>query len=196
MFFDFLILFLVLSGIAVSLIYCLITGISPVSSTCKSRKEMINSVPRNQEGYIYELGAGWGALAFPVARRCPKATVVAYELSPIPWLFMKIRAIIFRPRNLILKRRNFLKDDLSKASLILCYLYPQAMVKLSPKLATELKPTTQIICNTFELPAWIPSVVANLEDVMCPQIFYYKLETAFSSAKELLDVLANLSCLL
>jgi hypothetical protein len=193
MFFDYLILVLVLIGVTVSLVYCLITGISPVSSTWKSRKEMIKSVSRAQEGYIYELGAGWGALAFPVAKRCPKATVVAYELSPVPWLFMKIRATLFGPRNLVLKRRNFLKDDLSKAALILCYLHPQAMAKLSPKLATELAPTTQIICNTFELPAWVPSVVANLEDVMCPQIFYYRLETAFSSVKELLEVLASLS---
>jgi len=196
MFFDYLILVLVVCGGAVSLIYYLITGISPVSSTFKSRKKIINSVSSDQEGYIYELGAGWGALAFPVARRCPNATVVAYELSPFPWMFMKIRAAIFGPRNLRLIRRNFLKDDLSKAAVILCYLYPQAMEKLSPKLAQELHAGTQIICNTFELPAWIPTVVANIEDLMCPQIFYYKLESAFSSVKELLDTLSSMSSLM
>ena len=63
MFFDYLILALVLTGVTVSLVYCLITGISPVSSTWKSRKKMIKSVSRDQDGYIYELGAGWGALA-------------------------------------------------------------------------------------------------------------------------------------
>ena len=196
MFFDYLILVFVLSGVAISLVYCLITGISPVSSTRKSRKKMIKTISRGQDGYIYELGAGWGALAFPVAKRCPRATVIAYELSPIPWLFMKLRATVFGPQNLVLKRRNFLKDDLSRASLILCYLYPQAMTKLSAKLAKELEPKTQVICNTFELPAWVPSAVANLEDVICPQIFFYKLETAFSSVRELLDILGNLSCLL
>ena len=196
MFFDYLILVFVLSGIVVSLIYCLITGISPVSSTFKSRRKIINSVSSDQDGYIYELGAGWGALAFPVARRCPNATVVAYELSPFPWMFMKIRGAILGPRNLRLIRRNFLKDDLSKAAVILCYLHPQAMEKLSPKLARELHAGTQVICNTFELPAWIPTMVANLEDLMCPQIFYYKLESAFSSTKELLDTLSTMSSLM
>lgn len=193
MFFDYFILVLVLGGIAVSLLYCLITGISPVSSTFKSRKKIINSVSPDQEGYIYELGAGWGALAFPVARRCPNAKVVAYELSPIPWLFMKIRSIFFGPRNLRLVRRNFLRDDLSKAALILCYLHPQAMIKLSPKLARELDASTRIICNTFELPAWTPTLVANLEDLMCPQIFYYKLESAFTSIQELLNMLSSMT---
>lgn len=192
MFFDYLILFLIIGGIAVSLAYCCITGISPVSSTLKSRKEIIKSISRDQTGYIYELGAGWGALAFPIARRCPKAKVVAYELSPVPWLFMKIRAMIFRQPNLRITRRNFLRDDLGKASLVVCYLYPGAMAKLSAKLAKELATGSRIISNTFELPAWTPSVIKNLEDIMCPQIFYYRFETAFSSVKELLNALAIL----
>jgi 16S rRNA A1518/A1519 N6-dimethyltransferase RsmA/KsgA/DIM1 with predicted DNA glycosylase/AP lyase activity len=141
MFFDYLILVLVISGIFVSLLYSLITGISPVSSTFGSRKRIIKSVSRDQQGYIYELGAGWGALAFPLARRCPEATVVAYELSPAPWIFMKIWALFFGPRNLEIVRRNFLKDDLAKASLVVCYLYPGAMTKLSSKLAQEFKPS-------------------------------------------------------
>ena len=70
MFIHYLILVLVLGGIAVSLVYCLVTGISPVSSTFKSRRKIINSVPKDQKGFVYELGAGWGALAFPLARRC------------------------------------------------------------------------------------------------------------------------------
>ena len=84
MFFDYLMLFLVLCAIVVSLLYTFINGISPVSSTFGSRKKIIGAIPSDQEGFIYELGAGWGAMAFPVACRCPKATVVAYELSPVP----------------------------------------------------------------------------------------------------------------
>ena len=178
MFFDYLILVLVISGIFVSLLYSLITGISPVSSTFGSRKRIIKSVSRDQQGYIYELGAGWGALAFPLARRCPEATVVAYELSPVPWIFMKTWALFFGPRNLEIVRRNFLKDDLAKASLVVCYLYPGAMTKLSSKLAQELKPSAEVISNTFEIPSWTPTVIQNLEDVMCPQIFHYKMKTA------------------
>ena len=192
MLFDYAILVLVLSAIAVSLLYTFITGISPVSSSFKSRKKIIRAVSPEQKGFIYELGAGWGAMAFPLARRCPDATIVAYELSPMPWLFLKLRALLFGPRNLEIVRRNFLKDNLAKASLVVCYLYPGAMEKLSAKLVWELKPSARVISNTFEIPAWTPSLIQNLDDVMCPQIFYYKMESAISSMHQLIDVLSIL----
>ncbi len=62
MFFDYLVLVLVVVGVLVSLLYSLITGISPVSSTFGSRKKIIKSASPDQQGFIYELGAGWGAL--------------------------------------------------------------------------------------------------------------------------------------
>ena len=194
MFFDYLVLVLVVVGVLVSLLYSLITGISPVSSTFGSRKKIIKSASPDQQGFIYELGAGWGALAFPLARRCPEATVVAYELSPAPWVFMKIRALIFGPRNLKIVRRNFLKDDLAKASLVVCYLYPGAMTKLSSKLALELKPSAKVISNTFEIPSWTPTLIQNLEDVMCPQIFHYKMKTAVTSIHQVIDILYTTIC--
>jgi len=190
MFFDYLLLALVLCGIFVSLLYSFITGISPVSSTFNSRKKIIKAISKEQEGFIYELGAGWGAVAFPLARRCPKATVVAYELSPMPWLFLKCRALLFGPSNLRILRRNFFKEDLAKASLVVCYLYPGAMMKLSSKLMIELKPSTKVISNTFEIPAWTPTLVQSLEDVMCPQIFHYKMDSAITSIHQFIDILA------
>jgi hypothetical protein len=187
--FDYLILVLVLCAIVLSLLYSFITGISPVSSTFKSRKKIIRAISPDQEGFIYELGAGWGAVAFPLARRCPEATVVAYELSPVPWLYLKVFALLFGPKNLIIRRRNFLKDNLSKASLVVCYLYPGAMVKLSSKLVMELKPGAKVISNTFEMPVWTPRLIQNLEDIMCPQIFHYELNSAITSIHQFIDIL-------
>ena len=129
-------------------------------------------------------------MAFPMARRCPEATVIAYELSPLPWLFMKIRALFFGQPNLQILRRNFLKDNLSQASLVVCYLYPGAMEKLSSKLVIELKPTARVISNTFEIPAWTPTAIQTLEDVMCPEIFYYKMDSAIISLHQFIDVVA------
>ena len=190
MFFDYLMLALVLGAIFVSLLYTLITGISPVSSTLKSRKKIIRAISPDQEGFIYELGAGWGAVAFPLARRCPEATVVAYELSPLPWCFLKIRALLLGPSNLMILRRNFLKDNLAKASLVICYLYPGAMKKLSSKLVIELQPSAKVISNTFEIPLWTPTLVQSLEDVMCPQIFHYEMGSAISSIHQFIDILS------
>ena len=192
MLFDYIILTAVIAGVFLSLLYSLITGISPVSSTLKSRRKIIQTVKSDQEGFIYELGAGWGALAFPLARRCPGATVVAYELSPVPWLFLKIRALFWGPRNLKIVRRNFLKDNLSEASLVVCYLYPGAMTRLSSKLARELKPDASVISNTFAIPAWTPTLIQNIEDVMCPHIYHYKLESAIGSIHKFIKISATM----
>jgi len=192
MFFDYLILVLVLGGIVVSLIYCLITGISPVSSTFKSSRSIISAVSPEQKGDICELGAGWGRLAFSLARRCPESRVLAYELSPVPWIFLKLRAFLFGPRNLEIVRRDFFKDDLSKASLVVCYLYPGAMTKLSTKLLQELKPGAEVISNAFEIPTWTPVAIKSLEDVMCPQVFYYKMDSAITSIHQFIDILTVL----
>ena len=192
MFFDYLLLVLVISGIFLCLYYSWLTGISPVSSTFKSRKKIIHAVSPDQKGLIYELGAGWGALAFPLAQRCPDSTVVAYELSPVPWMFLKLRIFLFGPRNLKVVRRNFLNDDLSKASLVICYLYPGAMAKLSSKLLMELKPNAKVISNTFEIPVWTPTAIQSFEDVMCPQIFHYRMESAITSIHQFIDILTTI----
>ena len=184
MFFDYTILVIVITSIALSLLYSLITGISPVSSTFQSRKKIVKAISPKQKGFIYELGADWGALAFPLARRCPESKVVAYELSPVPWIFLKLRAFFFGPRNLKIVRRNFLKEDMSKASLIVCYLYPGAMAKLSSKLVMELNPSAKVISNTFEIPNWTPTAIQSLEDVMCPQVFYYEMGSVMAGIQQ------------
>jgi predicted RNA methylase len=125
----------------------------------------------DQQGFIYELGADWGALAFPLAKHCPGATVVADELSPVPWIFLKLRALLSGPRNLKIVRCNFIKEDLSKAFLVVCCLYPGAMTVLSSKLVKELEPSTMVISNTFAVPAWTLFFIQSLEEVMCGRYF-------------------------
>ena len=102
----------------------------------------------------------------------------------MPWLFMKLRIFLCGPRNIRLVRRNFLNDDLSRASLIVCYLYPGAMEKLSSKLVMELKPSARVISNTFEIPSWTPTAIQRLEDVMCPEVFIYSMESAVTDLNQ------------
>jgi hypothetical protein len=99
---------------------------------------------------------------------------------------------MFGPWNLKLVRRDFLNDDLSKASLVVCYLYPGAMAKLSSKLVMELKPSAKVISNTFKIPSWTPSAIQNIEDVMCPQIFHYKMDSVIASIQQYIDIFSTL----
>jgi hypothetical protein len=73
LFFHIFFFSLFMTGLALTFIYCFITGISPVSSTWTSRKVILRLTDRNQKGIIRELGAGRGTLTSPLARRCRKA---------------------------------------------------------------------------------------------------------------------------
>ena len=75
-------------------VYSLRVGITPMPSSGAARRRIVELVPADLEGTILELGSGWGGLAVALARRFPAAQVVAYELSPVPWIVARIRAAI------------------------------------------------------------------------------------------------------
>ncbi|MCW9039595.1 MAG: class I SAM-dependent methyltransferase, partial [Rhodospirillales bacterium] len=109
MFFEYAFLVTVVIGVSVSLFYCAVTGISPIPSSAISRDCILDCMPDGFSGTVAELGAGWGSLAFPLAAAFPDAQILAYELSPVPWLFMHMRQIVFRRKNLTISRANFMK---------------------------------------------------------------------------------------
>jgi len=185
--FEYVLLGVVVSGVAVSLIYCVVTGISPIPSSSPSRAFILGDLlgecaPDLMGAAIGELGAGWGTMAFPLSARFPGTKVLAYELSPVPWLFMWLRQGLFRRRNLRIHRRNFLKEPLSGLSLVVCYLHSECLEKLRPKMEAELAPGTLVISNTFDIPGWEPDAVHKLDDSFCPQVYVYRVPGATLNA--------------
>lgn len=73
-----------------------------------------------------------------------------------------------------LKRQDFFSVRLDDASMIVCYLYPGAMRKLQSKLASELKPGTWIVSNTFAIPGWTPESVIDIGDIYHTKIYLYR----------------------
>lgn len=108
-------------------------GISPMPTLGKVKREVLALIPEDLEGEVHELGAGWGTLAWAVASRCPRAQVIAWERSPFPWLFCRLRQV-FQPRpNLTVRFGDFHRADLKAARLVLTYLWTGAMTRLGPK---------------------------------------------------------------
>ena len=94
----------VVVGAGASLVwFTLRTGISPMPSNRAQRDAILAAIGEAPEGPIYELGAGWGTLACAIADRHPTVHVVAFELSWLPYLVLKLRA---RP-NLEVRRADF-----------------------------------------------------------------------------------------
>ncbi len=169
-----LVLFLALVSFASIVIYSLRFGITPMPSSKKAQDAMILLLPLTiEKGVIYELGSGWGGLAFRLAKEHPKAKVIAIELSPIPYLFSRARQLLDKRANLIILRKSFYDQNLSDAKAVLCYLFPGAMRKLSLKLKQELPNQCTIISNTFSLINWENTSVIFLDDLSATPIYKY-----------------------
>ena len=47
---------------------------------------MLAALPVKLEGTVYDLGSGWGGMAFALARRYPGCRVTGFEVPPLPWV--------------------------------------------------------------------------------------------------------------
>ena len=139
----------------------------------KVKKALFTLLPPVQ-GKIYELGSGWGHLIFPLASRFPKASIHAYEGSPLPWLVSKGVQKVVRKPNLTLHRKDFFDVSLQDANLVVCYLFPGAMSRLKEKFERELKPGALIVSNTFAIPGWEPEKVIQADDLWKSNVYLYR----------------------
>ncbi len=177
MLFEYSVLAIVVVSCTLSLSYCVVTGISPVPSSRGSKAKMFDLLPDDFAGEVCDLGAGWGSLAFPLARKFPNARVFAYEISPVPWLAMQFRRLLQIRGNLTIQRVNLLGKTFKfrkETAAVVCYLHSEALDKMRPKLERDLQPGTLFISNVFEVPGWQPEHVHELDDAFCPQIYVYR----------------------
>ena len=172
--FALLSLLVVLAAFALLLAYTIRTGISPVPTTPRVAAAMLDLVPALPPGRVYELGAGWGNLALALARRFPERRVVAYELSPLPWLVARAWLTLSRRPNLTLFRSDFFRADLGDAALVCCYLYPGAMRRLAPKLERELATGALVVSNGFVVPGWEPEAIRTADDSYATPVYLYR----------------------
>ena len=153
---------LLLLAIASVIYYGIKLGITPMPSSRKAIATFIDLIPDKTDGKIVDLGAGWGTLAYPIAKRFPNTEVIGYELSPLPWLYSRLKGLFVRRQNLKLHRLSVFDADLSDVDVVVVYLHPAAMRKLGPKFDRELRPGTLVLSNTFVVPTWRPTQTIHL----------------------------------
>lgn len=173
---------IVLSAIAaaLSIIWnAIVYGVGPVPSKAKAKAAIITILKsRACDAQICECGAGWGTLAFAAANACPHAKVTAYEISPVPCMFLKIRAKITRCNNIKIFCENFYQADFSDYRCIISYLHPHAMEKLRLKVEKESARGTIVISNTFALNGWTPQQSIELKDLYRTKLYLYEVDKA------------------
>jgi len=95
---------------------------------------------------FYDLGSGNADLLFYLSKKY-KIRCVGVEISPILYLYSKIKSIFFE--NVRIRYGNFLKYDLSEADTIYVFLLPRIYEKLQEKLCNDAKNESLIILSVW-----------------------------------------------
>lgn len=149
------------------------TGISPMLSSHKACRAMLDSMEIPENGPLIDLGSGWGTLVIAAALKCPDQHVIGYELSWFPWMVSVIRKYSLGLHNLTLCRKDFKKAELGHASILCCYLFPEGMADLHEKLKREGFNELLVVSNTFALPSCQPAKTIRLKDIYQTPIYVY-----------------------
>lgn len=136
---------------AISFIF--FTRIPYVPSKLELLQKYFRENPPEEGKKFYDLGAGDGRVLFLAEKEGLNAT--GYEISPLPFLLGKIQQI-FTGSKVKLLFKNFLKQNISDANYVYCYLFPKLTEDSFQKVKTECKPGTYFICNTFSLKSQKP----------------------------------------
>ena len=135
-------------------------GVSPMPTSHKIRDALLENLPELNDGTIIELGSGWGNLLFPLSKKYAGCSIIGFENSPIPYLFS---SFLNHSKNLKIVRNDFFEKSLREANLIVCYLFPANMERLKEKLERELRPGTQVVSHTHEIPTWKPKQTISVD---------------------------------
>ena len=144
-------------------------------SSNKAYLAMMQLVDETGTGNIVDLGSGWGNFVIRIAKRYPQRQIIGYELSFLPWLTSRCLKKVLGLQNLTLHRKNFYLADFSKASVLICYLFPEAMEKISHKLKVEKPNVSFLISNNFALPSWPVTKTIQLNDFYKSPVYLYKI---------------------
>lgn len=153
---------------AISFIF--FTRIPYVPSKLTLLKKYFQENPPTKGSKFYDLGAGDGRVLFLAEQEGLNA--IGYEIAPLPYLLGKIKQV-FTGSKIELIFKSFLKQNLSDADYVYCYLFPQLTEDSFQKVKTECKPGTYFICNTFSLKSQTPELILESEAVK-NKLYVYK----------------------
>ena len=129
-------------------LYAAFTSGPFVPSARKRHRTMLKIADLSSEDTIYDLGCGDGRLVFASAPHVKKA--IGYELSIPLYLFGKLVSV-FKSKKASIRFGNIWKQDYKNATVIFCYLLPNAMKQFYKEVWPKLTPGTRVISNAFQM---------------------------------------------
>jgi SAM-dependent methyltransferase len=122
---------------------------------------------------VYDLGCGDGRFLIEAEKKA-RVKAVGFEAAPIPLILAYIRKWI-NGSHIKIHMGNFFKTNLADADVIFCYLGPETLQALCPKLKSECRKGTRIYSHTFHIEGMRPTAVWEKDPAKkLPKIYYYE----------------------
>lgn len=143
-----------------------------VPTTKRATEYMINLAQLKPGEKVYDLGCGDGRFLIE-AQKHTKTTAYGFENAPFPYLLAKIKQYLAKA-NIQISMKNFFQQNLTDADVIFCYLGPETMQKLKPKLQKECKKGTRVYSNSFAIHDLKPKKVwPKNKEHRLPAVYLY-----------------------
>lgn len=126
---------------------------------------------------VYDLGAGDGRVLRALHSAYPRAKFIGIERDPFALFLARIKNRNIKPKALCVRKGDFFKEDLSGATCIVTYLFPEVMDQLLPKLERELPAGTRLFSIDFEFSQKDPMRIVTLPPLprtICKRIIEYR----------------------
>jgi SAM-dependent methyltransferase len=159
-------------------------GISPMPASAPVRRAVAAEINRLAScDTVVEAGSGWGTLAFHLARHCRVRQLIGIENSPVPrWISKLTLRLSLRLGSKAQANPHagvaFIRGDMyaypyADADVVVCYLYPGAMKRLSEVFGEQLRPGARVISVCFALPGWSPERIIACGDLYRTKVYVY-----------------------
>jgi len=146
LFFSILGLFLVI-WILLTLLY---TRVPWVKTPEKNISLLLENFVITPSDRVYDLGCGDAAVLEYIERKTGASTK-GFEISPLAFFLAKGRIVTRRLKTEVVYE-NFMKSDLTRATVVFCFLIGDVMQKVAEYLQTALRPGTKIVSYGYQFP--------------------------------------------
>lgn len=137
-------------------------------------RKMYKLVGLTKKDTVFELGCGI-ADAMVIANKEFGAKAIGIEIDPLRVLLARFN-IFKNNAQVTLIKDNFFNINLSDATVLIIYLVPKALGRLSPKFFKELKKGTRIVSYKYKFPSEVRSKKLQLmKEDKKNEIYFYKI---------------------
>ena len=124
-----------------------------VTSSNSVLKDIAKAMEIKDNSVVYDLGCGDGRVLLYLSSVNNKANYIGIENNTFPVILANIGSYFKNKKTgnkVNILNADFFKQDLSNATHIFTYLYPNIMDELLPKFEREFKPGTRMISLAFK----------------------------------------------